>query len=377
MATYIECKQTINELPFLDKEWYYVFTRLIFRTSIYRQHIENNLTSEQRKLLELDRVSAHSYGTYSYPRFDAKRCLYKIIRNELNIYPTHPISLSFSDICDNRSLEILEQATNYEKVYCFYSGGLDSTTLLTSILKNWNTQDLEKLIVVLNEHSIGEYPLFYETYIKDKLNTISTNLFYSSQLLMNEKHLYVTGEPGGYTLAPICLKKYDSLYPNSYLQDWQSNKDKLILFYDNNINVFEEICSLLPKHFVTVFDFLFWVTFNYNYTASLYYLPIMIGKLDAGVDVKSWVSNNNISYYNTVDFQNWAMYTPTDVKIGTIDEIKLPMRKYILDFTNDMSYYLTKTIVPSTSKNSKFFSRVPIGIDSDYNIYYRNVKWLK
>jgi len=56
-----------------------------------------------------------------------------------------------STICDERALEIQDKLLSSNKeLYVMWSGGIDSTAVLVSILKNFKSEALKRVVVCLN-----------------------------------------------------------------------------------------------------------------------------------------------------------------------------------------------------------------------------------
>jgi len=368
MSTYIKLPQTIDWLPLRDREWLFINPMNILYSSMFREKIEQNLSTTDKRAIYL---SDNLRIMGSYPRFNITDSVYKLTRNELNILPTIKTSLSFADITNNRALELLTKSNDYDNVYVFFSGGLDSTTILTSIIHNWSNADLERVCVVMDSNSISEYPKFYSDYVNSKIRTVSTESFFTEQLMLNTKNIYVTGDCGGPLLTYDNINSYIKMFPDTYMNSWKNHTSDLTVYF-GDAKVFNSVAANIPEHLTTVYDFLWWCSFNYGYDIDMYHLVSLYGTLDKETDTETFLMNNQFLWYNTQDYQNWTMYSPADMKINKSNETKLPMRQYIYQFTKDVEYYNNKQIEHSVRKNSKFFKRMPIGIDVDYNIYYRD-----
>ena len=70
---------------------------------------------------------------------------------------------SWGEIMDRRALDLLKLNS---KIYVTWSGGVDSTGILVSILKNWPEADLSRVVVLCNVYSAEEYPEFFNTIVK-------------------------------------------------------------------------------------------------------------------------------------------------------------------------------------------------------------------
>jgi len=99
---------------------------------------------------------------------------------------------TFEEVCNERAQELLEMAKQRDcKIFAFYSGGIDSTLMMVSMLKVFKEEDLSRIIVLLSEESIKENPNFYEKSIRGKLKTQSSN---SYPLLFNERDIFLLAE---------------------------------------------------------------------------------------------------------------------------------------------------------------------------------------
>ena len=92
----------------------------------------------------------------------------KIIKQSLNI-----TSVMDSVAVD---LELVMKDTD-KPVYLFWSGGIDSTAILVSILRVWSQDSLKNLTVLLDRRSCIENSYFYHKFIKSSLNVSDANKF--------------------------------------------------------------------------------------------------------------------------------------------------------------------------------------------------------
>ena len=71
---------------------------------------------------------------------------------------------SFSDVCDSKALSIKSSIHEGNKFALMYSGGIDSTVILVSLLKNLSTTELRNIVICCSADSIIENPLFFNNY---------------------------------------------------------------------------------------------------------------------------------------------------------------------------------------------------------------------
>ena len=91
-----------------------------------------------------------------------------------------------------RAKELLARAERLDvSLYSFWSGGIDSTCVLVSLLKNASASQKERIVVLMSEESISENPNFYRDHVHGKLRRDSSTMF---PYLLGTKHLFVSGE---------------------------------------------------------------------------------------------------------------------------------------------------------------------------------------
>ncbi len=83
-------------------------------------------------------------------------------------------NLSFKEVCDNRALEIKNRIHTGEKFAVMYSGGIDSTVVLSALIKNLNQTELESIVVCASVDSVIENPLFWSKFIYGKFKVIDS-----------------------------------------------------------------------------------------------------------------------------------------------------------------------------------------------------------
>jgi asparagine synthetase B (glutamine-hydrolysing) len=83
---------------------------------------------------------------------------------------------NFDNVIDSIAEKFCQQVLQSGRTpYIAYSGGIDSTSILVSLLKINNTDFLKKLVVLHNKNSIKENPYFYHRFIENKLQTQDIN----------------------------------------------------------------------------------------------------------------------------------------------------------------------------------------------------------
>jgi len=376
-------EQTKNQLPLLATDFYFINPQMILNTSQHREAILESLDSSTKTSLLF---GLHMNPGSVYPRFNRNNFFYKV-----STIPTYSFLpnlhnkrvLDFSDITDARALELERKSNNVDNVYLFWSGGIDSTVILAAILKNWKNENLEKLVVVLNQYSIDENKNMYENYIHAKLKTESTDKFFNGELNFSDENIYVDGNVGD-TVSYLMLEHFDSKYPGYYNKPWKKHINILIEHFseyetiEHGRDTYKKIVRSLSENkfeVETIYDFLWWMTFNWLHDKLLYnilwqYTPCF----NRNTDIKKFLEENMFQWFNSNDYQDWMVSSiSTSLRIGdNITTNKLAYKKYIFDFDKNLEYFKYKQKEYSTPKNKVKDSHIILcGIDTEYNYYYR------
>ena len=80
----------------------------------------------------------------------------------------------FSDITDNKALDIKNRIFNGEKFAVMYSGGIDSTLILAALIKNLSLDELTNITVCASIESVIENPTFWNKFILNKFKIIDS-----------------------------------------------------------------------------------------------------------------------------------------------------------------------------------------------------------
>jgi len=373
--TYID--QTRQGLPLTDLELLYVNLDCILYTSTYQAEI---LKSLDQLSLTQSIVPFATKESLVYPRFNLERQYYKIKRNPLiNFLPNNETPLDTFSLFDQRAYQLKKHAENYDKIYVFWSGGIDSTLVLCSILKNF--ENLSNVVVVLNHHSINEYPLMYRTHIEGKLNVVSTDDFFNKQIKFSHNNVYTSGEVGGPLISFDNFENFNNRYPGIYNQPWKNHVNSLLKYFSENssndkaVTTYKEIiltakASNIELH--TVYEFLWWVNFNWGYDIDLISMLWNYQDLDQSIDVKTFLEQNCFLWYNSQPCQNWAVSLIGQDLMVRDNIQKYIFKQYIYNFNSDNDYYKYKNKEVSTPKNIQMYSNKKImAVDTAYNLYYR------
>lgn len=255
------------------------------------------------------------------------------------------MSKTFEEICNERACELLSRADKLGvTLYVFYSGGIDSTLLLISLLKNATIAQKANIIVLLSEESITENPNFYRDHIHGKLRVGSINTF---PYLLGRKCMFVGGEHndqlfGSDMMGELILEFGPSIIHQPY------NRDNFFKFFNKRLNdnkganfyldMFERLKDVAPIDIVTSHDYLWWINFSLKWqTVFMRILCRVAPRNVSNIDL-TYISTNYNHFYGTEDFQLWSMNNPDKKIKGTWNTYKWVCKDIIYEYTKDADY---------------------------------------
>jgi hypothetical protein len=268
--------------------------------------------------------------------------------------------VSFDDCLEKRIQEI---ESKNKPVYVFWSGGVDSTAALVSILK-FGSSDLKKRTTVLfNCYSIKEYPDFFP------LIAANFKMESSFERLSGfvEKGILVTGELGDQIFgSDIIFDLVPQFGEESLFDPYQNVLPKLFKNRagdEKGIEVFrkfENIVNEAPFPIKSAFDFLWWWNFSQKWQHVKYRFLL----IDDWNSPKAAVENV-FHFYDSPLFQSWSLQNH-DLKISKkLISYKQIVKDFIVKETRHSSY-LTKMKMGSLGY-VWFGKKAHFAVDEDYN----------
>lgn len=272
-------------------------------------------------------------------------------------------SKSFSDISDQRCQQLKTKAQG-KPWLVLWSGGIDSTVIVTSILKNFAPHELSQVKIGCNKISVYENPHFFYKYIKPNFELInSANLDFNDELF--KTHIVIDGEPAD-QLFVSRAQDYLFKYPESMTKNVRNEPDQLLeclaegtfdslaplgskwatWFYETMMVNIDSVDVPIENYH----DFYWWYMFNVTWVG------IKIRSLSCQTDntqesLQAYL-DNFIHWFDTDDYQQWSMNNNTiGIKYGNnIADYKLVAKQYIYEFDRNEWYFKFKTKKNSGSR---------------------------
>lgn len=299
--------------------------------------------------------------------------------------PDKSFNLSFEEcakIVSQRLENLLEKKNKSLLIY--WSGGIDSTLILSAIIKNFNERNLKNITIALNSASFIENPLFYNNIIKDKFKTINTN---NKELLSDpwKKYLIVDCDSFGHLLYGDCSIYQIMLVnkiPNfNIIKDNDASVDFLKkVIGKNHVNIqpqnhhatyLLDICSNTAKfnglNLEYISEILWWRSFNFNLGWEWWMLYNAYATEFTKDNYNSYIENT-FNWGTQPEYYQYSMSQKTHFP-KNIESVKLDAKTYIYKLDKNLMYFKNKVKLLS-SFSVLAYSPQPIAIFDDGTILH-------
>lgn len=260
---------------------------------------------------------------------------------------------SFEECSQSRINEIINQfeASGRKKLVILYSGGIDSTLIVALLVAhpNW-TQLKEHVLLAFNEDSQLENPDFFKEFILPNFghNLISSNNFYA--IINNTDNLCVTGECADNLFGSLTLKSYMDATGNykSIHTPWETESliwllDKTPDHRDEREQMLHDLVNASPVPINTNHDFLWWLNYAMKWQAVKYRMSMH----SPTAEQAEYMASNVINFFDSKDYQCWALYTTEEKVSFKWNSYKLPAKLLINEIWPNQKYLRFKTKWPS------------------------------
>lgn len=259
------------------------------------------------------------------------------------------VETDFGKTLDKIATETIEKISITGKTpYLFYSGGIDSVSILISLFKNADKSFLDQLIVVCNNLSIQENPYFYDRFIQNRFRTIDTDSF-TIDPETYDKIIILDGECGNQCMGSggiyelIRQGQWETLAGSYTIIDQTAGKHRF------SIDLVKESLQYSPVDIKTLHDFFWWGNFNFKFDEVLLRKILVYTASLTAQQRKEFYYNNLIRMYAHPDMQKWSLVSAH----SRLDSLKITTKyfpkKYIYDFDNNEIYYIQKRELGSDS----------------------------
>lgn len=284
----------------------------------------------------------------------------------LEIYNNSPIPLrpttvpTFSAASYGRIDECIAllEHRNKERLVVFFSGGIDSTLIISLIISHPSWNVIKDMVwCAVNEDSQVENSDFFNEIILPHFGTrlLPSNDFYG--IINDGRNVCVTGECADNLFGSLTLKSYMDRAGNfdAIHGDWESESlhwllDKKEDYRDDREQMLYDLVNAAPLPIETNHDFLWWINFTCKWQAVKYRLSMH----SPSAAKAEYMAANVVNFFDTQTYQEWALYS-SEQKVGDKwNTYKLPAKQLINDIWENDRYFKFKTKWPSLPSITRY-----------------------
>jgi hypothetical protein len=256
-----------------------------------------------------------------------------------------------------RAGKLIQQANkSRKKLVLMYSGGIDSTAMMVSILRAMPVNQHNQLIVLLNDYSINENPNFYWNHLRNKVTIDSSHNFTS--YLGNDNYIFITAEGNDQLFGSAVTHKYILSGGENVMHMSCDKQTMLKLIHeampDTKDRIVEQLLQRLdsvahkaPVPIVTVFHWFWWMNFALKYQCVYTRMASFTHKK---YRQSLRFEYNYTAFFTSLEFQCWSLNN-SDKLIGkTWNSYKYQCKDFIFDFDKNLVYNEKKVKQGSLAK---------------------------
>jgi len=276
-------------------------------------------------------------------------------------------SKSLDDILDERAVELHRRAVqDNKKIWIMWSGGIDSTTMLTAFIKNIPANELDRYSIIMSANSIAENYYFYKKFIHHKFQTINWLDLDLNQELLNET-IILHGDPANALLSCPTVSVFAPLVESgSHLLPFRENIGTIIDTLESFVTksrgevkagwaewYINKLADAIPEYdqATSIATFWWWNYVNFKWHGSIL-RPFFFTRSSTNkpISEQEFRYYYDTCFYINDDFQNWS-YSNIDHIVQTPFDYKPKMRDYIYNLTHDELYQKYKGFKASRRTN--------------------------
>jgi hypothetical protein len=282
--------------------------------------------------------------------------------------------ISFSDATDSTAIMLGEHLkTNDLPLVVHWSGGIDSTVILAALVKNFNKEQLSRVIVSMNNASYFENPCFFDQIIQPNFKYLD-----SSKLVYNwDNSIIINGDPADKLWIHANIVEIELEHKNVFdrslsnpniLINWLARRsdDAYAKWLFNYVLETSNAAGISLENYS---DFYWWINYGLFYTGCAF--TSFVRSYNGSITEWENYNKNFFVWYNTPEYQKWSIYAQSTMEKfkGTITDYKMPAKEYIFEVDKNAWYKKYKT----KSGSSKFNQHTIVdAIFEDGTVIYKD-----
>ena len=264
---------------------------------------------------DFDRV-ANGYFSF-VPRFTSEPNRWGIA-NENALLEHLTDECDFTQATNHRLEQVLSLSANTRlPILIHWSGGIDSTLILSAFLKHC---DCSNVSLLMGDSSIDEHPEFYKKYVEGRFNIIKGADYYVNSAVSS--YINITGQPA------------DQLFY------YPRNLDFFATDSEIKQEVIDNAKTMTGATLTTPMQVSWWAHFNYAWNDARY-LDLVEQTTSASQETILNYKTNHVKWFDTVEYQAWAFNRDQSRDLDPV-LTKMEFKDYIYEFDHDANYRDTK-----------------------------------
>jgi hypothetical protein len=284
-------------------------------------------------------------------------------------------SIDYDECADIRAKELYDLSAQMNKpLGIMWSGGIDSTMILVSFLRNYSLQDLKgRIKIITSTEAILENPKFYKTHLLPNFEFISSEY---SPWIFDSSMIIVTGELNDQLFGSDMIRGFLATNGADFVNG-TFNRNQLFIYIDSKIKdgavsniLIDAIINASKTYGVTLEknnDFFWWYNFCFKWQCVTFRLYALASpKFFSTID-QDWNNQYLHHFYQTEEFQLWSINNPSVRYITDWKNYKYRAKESIFAFNRDNDYFINKIKRPSLQ--TVFYQRkVTEAITTDFEL---------
>ena len=281
--------------------------------------------------------------------------------------------LTYGECCDLRSRELWDLSSNTGlPLYVTWSGGIDSTMVMTSFLRTFPISELrDRIKIVMNEDSIIENPHFYRLHILPNFELVNSQM---TPWLFSEDNILVTGECNDQLFGSDMLEKYLYYSQEDFLAPY--NPKTILKYLNHRIGHLEAAMRL--THMVSSAagqvgvvlekncDWFWWFNFCFKWQNVQFRFFTTVAPTQHNT-ISAIAANNIKHFFSTKELQLWSMNNQSTREIRQWNDYKKVIKTEIFEYDRNEEYFEFKLKRPSLGSVFRHRKLIP-AIDSGFNL---------
>jgi hypothetical protein len=283
-------------------------------------------------------------------------------------------NITYEECVIERASQILKQQENLDlPIQIMYSGGIDSSVIVSSFIKLLGVEEASKRITIkMNQNSVDENPEMWYKFIRPHFKVQNSDFSYSDKDIGN--WIYVIGELNDQLFGADIQQSYE-IWGGPGSLNKTINFDTMVKFFMDSkkislrsakmwTSLFIENLKTCPNHSNQVWDLFWWYNFTWKWI-YVYYRLFLFSNVTNNINT-DWLSDRYFPFFDTTNFQLWSMNNQESKHLGSWNTYKISAKKFVCSVLGS-DEYLQKVKRPSL-KNILYLRPRFNAITSDQNV---------